>query len=64
VDGVVDPDTKGYKYNAPPRTLSNGWHGFSVRAKDNDGHWSKPVKFDMYVAEDIFHIHLPMTVNP
>jgi hypothetical protein len=64
IDGVVDPNTTGNKYNAPPRTLSNGWHGFSVRAKDNDGHWSKPVKIDLYVADEIYHINLPMTVNP
>lgn len=64
VDDVVDRDCTGNRFNAPPRTLSIGWHGFSVRAKDNDGGWSKPVKIDLYVAEDIYRIHLPMTVNP
>ena len=50
--------------NVPPRTLSNGWHGFSVRGKDNDGQWSKAITKDsVLVAEHLFITHLPLTIK-
>jgi hypothetical protein len=61
VDGVVVSNQKAY--NAPPRTLSRGWHGFSVRAKDNEGHWSNAVTFSIFVGDD-YKIHIPVIFKP
>ncbi len=70
VDGVVvSPiylDDSGQHYNAPPRTLSNGWHGFSVRAQDNEGHWSKAATQTILLVEDLTKrtIFLPFLMRP
>ena len=71
VDGVlVSPtylDDSGRHYNAPPRTLSNGWHGFSVRAKDNEGHWSKAATHSILLVEDLsvpYRLFLPLLLRP
>lgn len=60
IDGVIDPTVTGSHYNAPPRTLSNGWHGFGVRVKDNDGKWSKPQTIKLLIVEDIHTVFIPL----
>jgi hypothetical protein len=50
-------------YNAPPRTLSKGWHGFSVRAKDHEGHWSNAATINILIA-DITKVTLPLVLKP
>ena len=60
VDGVVLSGKTDSHFNAPPRTLSNGWHNFSVRAKDNDGQWSRPFSVRILIVEDVHTVFLPM----
>ena len=64
-NGSLDDDCYRTKQcNIPARNLSNGWHGFSVRGKDNDGNWSKSVTKDqVLVAEYIYTTHLPLTLR-
>ncbi len=57
MDGEVVSSDRYFK--APPRTLSNGWHGFSFRAKDHEGHWSKTVTYDIFVAETVHQVRMP-----
>ncbi len=64
VDGNILDGVTGNRYNAPARTLSNGWHGFSVRAKDNDGKWSKSVNFSVLIADTIYRSSMPMMLHP
>jgi hypothetical protein len=49
--------------NMPARNLSNGWHGFSVRGKDNDGQWSKTLTFDVLVWRAVTQVFIPMTTK-
>ncbi len=75
IDGVVTSEfwSNGQKNdtcyqtkqcNVPPRVLSNGWHGFSVRGKDNDGNFSKSItKENVLVAEMLYFTHLPITIR-
>jgi len=60
VDSNIRTDISGSRFNAPPRTLSNGWHTFSVRAKDNDGKWSKPAYVRVLIVDEIHTIFLPL----
>jgi hypothetical protein len=57
MDGEVVSSDRYFK--APPRTLSNGWHGFGFRAKDHEGQWSKTVSYDIFVAETIYKVRMP-----
>jgi hypothetical protein len=61
VDGVVVSTERTFK--APPRTLSKGWHGFSVRAKDNEGGWSNAATINILIA-DITRVTLPLVIKP
>jgi hypothetical protein len=69
VDGKKVDGLTGQAYNAPPRTLSNGWHGFGVRAKDNEGNWSKPASINILLVEpnddpSTHKIFLPFNQKP
>lgn len=64
VDGVVDESQTGKAFNAPARTLSEGWHGFSVRAKDNEGSWSRSVTVEIYVGTLLHYLHIPVVIRP
>jgi hypothetical protein len=63
IDGVVVSVSTSNAYNAPPRTLSKGWHGFSVRAKDHEGHWSNAATINILIA-DITKVTLPLVLKP
>jgi len=63
VDGVVVEDQTGKAFNAPARTLSEGWHGFSVRAKDNEGSWSRSVTVEIYIGTLLHYLHIPLVIN-
>jgi hypothetical protein len=57
MDGEVVSGDRYFK--APPRTLSNGWHGFGFRAKDHEGHWSKKISFEILVVESVYKVRMP-----
>jgi hypothetical protein len=62
IDGEVVSNQK--TLNAPARTLSEGWHGFSVRAKDNEGHWSNPLTVNIYIGAPLHYLHIPLVIRP
>jgi hypothetical protein len=49
--------------NMPARNLSQGWHGFSVRGKDNEGQWSTTLTYDVLVMERIVQLFMPAVIR-
>jgi hypothetical protein len=62
MDGVVVGTQK--MYNVPARNLSNGWHVFSMRAKDGEGDWSNTVSVELLVVDQIHYVRLPLMLKP
>ena len=55
-----DDDFVPKRLNYPVRNLDPGWHEFSFKAKDKGGRWSPGVDVQIFVAEQLHRIYLPI----
>ena len=62
----------GYQFQKPGWSGNDGynvgWYDFEVRAKDNEGHWTKVLKTKKYIAVNAadslpYGIFLPLTTK-
>ena len=55
-----DGDFEPKRLNYPVRNLAPGWHEFSFKASDKGGRWSPGVSVNIFVAEQLHRIYLPI----
>jgi hypothetical protein len=60
LDGVIATQQQ---FSIPASALSLGRHTITIRALDNEGNWSRPASFYLWVDEDYFSTMLPLAIK-